>query len=409
MNASSIVVTGMGVRCSTAGNVAELNLALRSGRSGVQKVTDPNSAGIGALIPESIETGAADGPDDPRARRLLNRSTPAARHSMLAAFEAAAQAGLAEIEDRRRIALVVAGDALSLGSTYAMHERFVDDPVSVRPSHSYQMWNSYLLGCVSEILTIKGEGQVVSGASASGNVGLLSAARLLLSGEADVCLAVAAMHEFSPVEVSAFKGLGALAEIGEGFADEVMRPFDQGHRGFVLGEGAAAMVLERSDHATARKAPALATLRGGATVLDGHHQTQPNLYGEISAMTGALSRTGLTRQDIDLISAHGTSTPLGDDTEAAAIDQVFGADGPTVNATKSMLGHCLGPASGLSAVACVLQLRGAFAHPNLNLVEPVQALSYAPASAIDLQVRNAMNNSFAFGGINTSVIFGQPD
>lgn len=407
---SPVAVTGLGARCSVAADVPRLDTALRAGTSGVRERTvDEQPLSIAALMPPgdgALPPGHT--PEDPRLRRLLKRSRPAVVHSLAAAFEAAHQARLDDIEDRRRVAVVLAGDVLVAGSTFDMHERYTRSADLVRPGHAYQMWNSYLLGCVSEFLQILGEGSTVSAASASGNVGLLTGARLLRADEADVCLVLSAMHDLSPVETHAFSALGALAPAGDLQAGEIMRPFDRRHRGFVLGEGAAAIVLERAEHAVAREIPILAHVLGGATVLDGHHQTQPSLDGETSVMREALRRSDRQATDVDLVSAHGTSTPLGDETEAAAIGGVFG-DRTLVNATKSMLGHCLGAASGLSAIACVLQLQGQYVHPNVNLEDPVRPLNFAPSHPKDSPLRTIVNNAFAFGGINTSIVFGAGD
>lgn len=248
----------------------------------------------------------------------------------------------------------------------------------------------------------------VSGASAAGNVGLIQGMRLIRSGCADVCLVVAGMQELSDVELMAFANLGALG--GEGANVDPARcnrPFDAGHDGFVYGEGAAALVLESTTVAQERGATTLAVLDDGVSALDGSHLTQPSQEGEEFVMGEVLRRCRVDTGKLDLISAHATSTPLGDETEAAAIRALLGerAGRPWVNATKSLVGHCLGPASAIEAIACVLQMRGGYVHPNVNLAEPItRELRLAPPRRTAAVIRRALNNAFGFGGINTALL-----
>jgi malonyl-ACP decarboxylase len=179
------------------------------------------------------------------------------------------------------------------------------------------------------------------------------------------------------------------------------------HQGFVFGEGAAAVVLEQADVAGARGAEKLAVLRDGVSALDGTHLTHPSQEGQEFVMREALRRSGVAPGELDLVSAHATSTPLGDKAESKAIGAVLGAAAgrPWVNATKALIGHCLGPAALIEAVACVAQMRGGYVHPNVNLTQPITGeLRFAPAEAVRADIRYALSNSFGFGGINTSVV-----
>lgn len=167
------------------------------------------------------------------------------------------------------------------------------------------------------------------------------------------------------------------------------------------------MVLESASAARDRGEHALAYLRNGISALDGHHLTQPSQAGEEFVMREVLEQAGVAPGEIDLVSAHATSTPLGDKTESAAIRAALGsaAQRPWVNATKSLLGHCLGPAATLEAIACVLQMRGGYVHPNLNLTDPVsRELRFAPPRRTAASIGYALNNSFGFGGINTTLL-----
>jgi malonyl-ACP decarboxylase len=400
-----VTITGMGVQCAVAHNLDDFDRALRDGRSGITFDAPTPAPAPGPPRARLTHDPVPDsGMPGDRLRALTRRASRSVRHSLLAAAEAYHHAGLDTVADRRRISVVVAGSNLTHQLTHTMSDKYRKDPAYVSPRYAHQMWDSDLLGVVSEALRIHGEGMTVGGASAGGNLGLIQAMRLIRAGAADVCLVVAAMQELSDVELAALTNLGALGTR--------CLPFDAGHDGFVHGEGAAAIVLESgsSSAASERAERPLARLREGVSALDGHHLTQPSREGEEFVMREALARAGVAATEIDLVSAHATGTPLGDDTEAEAIRAVFpGTDGPWVNATKSLIGHCLGPAAALEAIACVLQMRGGYVHPNPHLTHPVTPdLKYAPARQTAASITYALNNSFGFGGINTSLLLQSP-
>lgn len=418
-----VSITGMGVQCAVAHGVQEFDEALRDGRSGITFEDPvpglPKVLGLRGRLPRSPEKVLAEryaagrfrGMDEAlfrTLRTLVRRASRSIGFSLLAAVEAWGQARLGRVTDRRRIALVIAGSNLSQQLSFAMAEKYRKDPAYVSARYAHQFWDSDLLGVVSEGLDVRGEGMTVSGASAAGNVGLIQGMRLIRSGCADVCLVVAGMQELSDVELMAFANLGALG--GEGANVDPARcnrPFDAGHDGFVYGEGAAALVLESTTVAQERGATTLAVLDDGVSALDGSHLTQPSQEGEEFVMGEVLRRCRVDTGKLDLISAHATSTPLGDETEAAAIRALLGerAGRPWVNATKSLVGHCLGPASAIEAIACVLQMRGGYVHPNVNLAEPItRELRLAPPRRTAAVIRRALNNAFGFGGINTALL-----
>lgn len=416
-------ITGMGVLCATALDVESFDEALRTGRTGVSFADPgpglPKALGLRARLPAGLEPVVKEradalrlsGMDDKVVDRVVALASGVSRsagYSLLAAVEAYERAGLAAIADRRRVALVVAGSNFTHELSFRMAERFRNEPNYVSPRYAHQFWDSDMLGVVSEALDIHGEGMTVAGASAAGNIGLIQGMRLIQSGCADACLVVAAMQDLSDVELMSFANLGALAV--PRVATEPERcccPFDVGHQGFVFGEGVAAIVLEAADVTGVRGVEPLAVLRDGASALDGHHLTQPSQDGQEFVMREALRRSGVDVGEVDLVSAHATSTPLGDKVESKAIGAVLGAlpRRPWVNATKSLIGHCLGPASMIEAIACVLQMRGGYVHPNANLTEPItDELRFAPVTSVAADIRYALSNSFGFGGINTSIL-----
>lgn len=419
----SVAVTGLGVQHALGGNVTEFTASLRRGTSGVTFEPPgedlPAALGVGAWLrrepTEILRSQLAE--TEPalrdRVRPLLRRASRSKQYALLAALEAWSQANLPPDLDPTRIGLTVAGSNQTHQLYQDMSRKFRSAPAFVRPSYAVDMWDSDLLGTASELFGALGEGVTTGGASAAGNVGLLSGLRMIRDGYADVCLVIAPMTELSPVELMAFFNLGALgAKHRHEPASECSRPFDSAHDGFVYGEGAAALVLESVRECDARGARPLAHVLGASSLLHGDRLTSPSREAEVRVMRGALADAGLEASDLDGVNAHATSTPIGDETEAEALREVLGshASHTWVNATKSLTGHCLGAASALEAIACVQQLRLGFVHGNPNLADPVPAaktLRLAPRETLDTPQRHLLSNGFGFGGINTSVVFGR--
>jgi malonyl-ACP decarboxylase len=340
-------------------------------------------------------------PEASAVAKIAARTALPAATACCVAAQALGGAGLGE-RDRDRTALIVAGNNLALDYQARTVLEYRDAPRSIRPSHALTCLDTDAVGAVSATTGVRGEGWTIGAASASGGLALIAAARLLLLGEADHCLVVAPAAELSAAEEAALRHAGALAGPGE-----TCRPFDTGRSGFVRGQAAAAIVLERTADAERRGASVLARLTGYGLRLDGRRGTEPDPAGQSAAMTAALRRAGLVPRDIDYVNTHGTGSRAGDVSEATALRSVFGG-GPTVphvNATKALVGHCLSAAGLVEAVATVLQLRDGFVHANPNLWEPVDAgIGLVGRAAVSATLRTAVSNSFAFGGINVSVV-----
>jgi malonyl-ACP decarboxylase len=277
---------------------------------------------------------------------------------------------------------------------------------------------------ISELTGAVAEGCTVGGSSASGALALIHGARLLALGAADHCLVVGALSELSAAEYRAFTDTGAMASApsapaapdraGEAAAGRdpasVCRPFDTGRAGFVHGHGAAAVVLERAATARARGVRPLAVLAGHAQRLDGKRGTEPQPERQAETITAALAAAGLAPGDVDYVNAHATGSRLGDRSEAEALHRVFGRARPLVNSTKELTGHCLAAAGLVEAVACVLQLRDGFCHPNPNLAAPEDTrLEYVGRGPAYGRPRAAVSTSFAFSGINAALVITIPE
>jgi 3-oxoacyl-[acyl-carrier-protein] synthase II len=234
--------------------------------------------------------------------------------------------------------------------------------------------------------------------------------RLIEYGDCDVMVAGGAESAITLLTVGGFAAARALSTRNDDPAT-ASRPWDRDRDGFVLGEGAGAVVLEEFEHAKRRGARIYAELAGYGMSGDAYHMTAPQEDGEGAArcMENALRNAGLNREDIDYINAHGTSTPLGDLAETIAVKRCFGdhARKLAVSSTKSMTGHLLGAAGGVEAIFSVLAIRDQVAPPTANLLnqDPACDLDYVPNTARSMPLRSALSNSFGFGGTNGTLIF----
>jgi 3-oxoacyl-[acyl-carrier-protein] synthase II len=277
-------------------------------------------------------------------------------------------------------------------------------------------------GALSMAHGLRGPSFAVSSACASGAHAIGSALRMLQTGEADAVVAGGSEAGLTPLARAAFSALDALSKEG------ISRPFDARRDGFVMGEGAGVLVLERAEAAEARGARVLGVIRGYGASSDAHHLTAPREdgAGQAAAMTAALADAGVSPEQIDYVNAHGTSTPLNDRAETQAIKLALGehAQRVPVSSTKSAIGHLLGAAGAVEAVATLLALRDRVAPPTIGLTEPEAGLDldYVPGSARPLVLNGngngsahgedrpvlALSNSFGFGGHNAVLCLEAP-
>jgi 3-oxoacyl-[acyl-carrier-protein] synthase II len=250
-----------------------------------------------------------------------------------------------------------------------------------------------------------GPAENVCTACAAGTHAIANAARLIAGGRCDVVLAGGTEAAFTPTAVAGFTNMTAISSSG------ISRPFDAERDGFMMGEGAGMLVLEDWDTAQERGATILAEILGGASTADAHHITAPSPggVGAISCMQLALEEAGLTADQIGHVNAHGTSTPLNDMAEAAAMAQVFGDGNPLVTSTKGITGHALGAAGAIEAVAVVLAMQKALIPPTAGYATPdpdMAAINLVTGAPVSWEPAPAMSNSFGFGGHNGSLVIG---
>jgi 3-oxoacyl-(acyl-carrier-protein) synthase len=288
------------------------------------------------------------------------------------------------------------------------------EPDYIEPLFGLICLDTDVLATTSELLSLRGPSFTVGGACASGNMAILSALDLLRVGRADAMLVSGAPIAHEQVALHSWTMLEALSYRSFNDAPErASRPFDALREGFVPSEGAGALVLERLDGAQARGAHIHGELLGAAATSDACRLTRPDLEGQVQAMQLAIDDARVDAGGVDYVNAHATSTPLGDAVEASAIARVLGprARQVPVNATKSMVGHCLSAAGVVEAIATVLQMTHGVLHPTINQEQsdPEIELDVVPNHARPAAVSLALSNSFGFGGLNSTIVLGRFD
>jgi 3-oxoacyl-[acyl-carrier-protein] synthase II len=408
MSTSDVVVTGLGATTPLGGDVPTTWDALLAGRSGVSRITDDWIKEYPAQLVARLATEPGEQLDRVRARRL-DRSQQVA---VVAAEQAWAESGAAGSGvDPERIAVVfgtgIGGALTLLGQDDVLEEK---GPKRVSPFTIPMLMPNGPAAAVGLSIGAKGGVHAPVSACASGAEAIRWGLDLIRFDRADVVLVGGTEACVHPLPMAGFAAMRAMSTRNDE-PERASRPFDKGRDGFVLGEGAAALVLERADSAAARGARVHARLAGAAGTADGYDLVAPHPEGEGAsrAITAALRDAGLSPADIGHVNAHATSTPVGDTAEAAAIRSSIG-DHVLVSATKSQTGHLLGAAGALEAVFTILALREQVVPATANLDDPdddanVQALDIVRGEPRRTTLTAAVNDSFGFGGHNMALVF----
>lgn len=323
--------------------------------------------------------------------------------AVYAAAEAVHESKLDQFSDKRKIAVIGAGTNIFNAYTHFMTEKYQDDLRFITPSYALHYLDTNLIGCISSLFDIRGEGFVIGGASASSVSAIVRAFHMLKEGVCEKCIIISSPSFLGKAEINSYLNLGAMrAYDADILPEKACCPFDVEHNGFVLGEAAACIILDSVDDNSVKSGDI--EIMSAVSMLDGNHLSNPDIEGETDVMISALEKAGISRTEIDYINTHGTSTPLGDNTEAEAIKRIYG-DKPFVNSDKSIIGHCLNSAGLCEVISTVIQLRNGFVHGNANLTAAaVKGLNYAGKNSINHPLKTAQKNAFGFGGINTSCI-----
>lgn len=404
-----VVVTGVGVITPLGCELETFRQRLFAGTSGIRTIQQFDASAFDARIAGEVIEFNADDFISVKEQRRLDRFT----HYALAAAQLAVRHCGAELNriDLDRAGAIVGSGIGGLQTLEKQHEILrTRGPARNSPFMIPQMICNIAAGMIAIEHGLRGPNYAAISACATAAHCIGDAMHIIRRGEADLMLAGGAEASVCPLGISGFAAMKALSTRNDE-PERASRPFDRDRDGFVMGEGAAVVVLEELEHARARGADIFCELVGFGMSCDAHHMTAPAEGGEgaARAITAALKDAGVAAESVDYINAHGTSTQLNDRGETAAIKRALGetkARSLMVSSTKSMTGHLLGAAAGLEAVVCALAIRDQVVPPTINYdtPDPDCDLDYVPNEARAADVKVCLNNSLGFGGHNTCMV-----
>lgn len=409
-----VVVTGLGALTPLGNTTKQYWEALVAGKSGANLITKFDTTHYKTKFACEVKNF------DPTAfieKKEVRKLDPFAQYAIAASAEAIAEAGLDSDDsiNKNRVGVIWAS---GIGGLYTFQEQVTEyvhggghNP-RFNPFFIPKMISDIAAGHISMRYGFRGMNYSVTSACASSTNALIDSLNYLRLGKADIIVTGGSEAAVTEAGVGGFNAMKALSERNDS-PEAASRPFDLDRDGFVLGEGAGAIVLEEREHALRRGATIYAELIGGGMSADAHHLTAPHPegLGAVLVMRDALNDAQLLPTDIDYINVHGTSTPLGDISEAKAIMQVFGEHAFSLNisSTKSMTGHLLGAAGAIEAIAAILAVRHNIIPPTINHFTDDPSfdtrLNFTFNKAQERTIRAALSNTFGFGGHNASVIF----
>jgi 3-oxoacyl-[acyl-carrier-protein] synthase II len=409
MKLKRAVITGMGAVTPLGSSIDRYWKGLINGESGVRKITQFDATDFPCQIAGEIPDFNPDEYLDRKEARRLPRS---AQIALVSAIQAVQDAGLPEVMPDKERAGVVFGTALG-----GIDQ--IDEGIIELRKHGINRVNPFTIPfgipnlaafLIAKQFQCLGPNSTIVTACATGTQTIGEAAQLIRLGKADVIISGGTESLIKDYSLAGFSAMRALPVNYNDKPQAASRPFDANREGFILSEGAGAVIVESLEHALQRGAHIYAEIVGHSATSDGYHiaQPEPDAEGAIRTMRWALKDAEISPDKIDYINAHGTSTPLNDATETKAIKSVFGehAYKLAVSSTKSMIGHAMGASGTLEAIACVLTIVHGVIHPTINYTtpDPDCDLDYVPNQARKQVVRYALSNSFGLGGQNASLI-----
>ncbi|MHC4550479.1 MAG: beta-ketoacyl-ACP synthase II [Planctomycetota bacterium] len=410
-----VVVTGMGAVTNLGLDAESTWEGMVAGRSGISTIRGAEFARWeGQWL---VTIGGQIHDFDPSVRLAAREAHRIDRFTQLglcATLEAVEQSGLdfARVDPTRCGVAIGSGVGGIRTIEQGVELLLTEGPQRLSPHTVPRLMVNSCAGLVSIRYGLQGPSWAHATACSSSGHSLADAVHVIQRREADVMIAGGTEFAVTPVCISAFMRMKALSRRNDA-PEQASRPFDRDRDGFVLAEGAAIFVLETLEHARQRGAEILCELAGVGASSDAAHITAPDATGRGAAlaMQAALAHARLDPTDLDYINAHGTSTPLGDRAEVAAVKRVFGTTDLAISSTKSMHGHCLGASGGVETIACVNAIRHGVVPPTINCDRPDDGfdLDFVPHTARDRRVGAAMNNTFGFGGHNVSLVLRRLD
>jgi 3-oxoacyl-[acyl-carrier-protein] synthase II len=400
-----VVVTGLGILSPIGNNVDDAWYSCIEGKSGITTVDIglPNSpVTIGGRLKNFDANEFLDSKE-------VRRIDPFIQYGIIAANQSIENSGILDSNlDLTKVGINF-GAGIGGIDTIEKNKVLLEDRGYKKVSPFFVPGS--IVNMISGLVSIKhgfmGPNTSVVTACSTGNHCIGTAARSIACGEADVMIAGGAEMASTPLSIAGFISARALSMNSD--PKTASRPWDRDRDGFVLSDGAGSLVLEEFDHAKARGAKIYAEIIGFGTSSDAYHMTAPpeDGRGAALAMTNAINDSEINLSEVGYINAHGTSTPLGDIAETIALKSVFGETVPQISSTKSMTGHTLGAAGAIESIFCIKAINEGIIPPTINLDNPDSHcdLNYTPLVSNEKKVSVAMNNSFGFGGTNSTLVF----
>lgn len=402
-----VVVTGMGVVSPIGNDVKSFWDGLVSGKNGIDKITRFDASEFKATLAAEVKDFDASEYMEKSEARKLDRFS---QFALAAAAQAVSESGITDSVKPERFGVYFGSGIGGFDTMVAEHSNLITKgPKRVSPMMIPKMISNIAAGNIAIKYGAKGPCISISTACATGSSCIGEAYRAIAGGYADAIIAGGSEASINPLGVAGFINCMALCESSD--KDRASIPFDKERRGFVMGEGAGALVLEEYEHAAARGAKIYAEVCGYGSTCDAYHVTAPAPGGQggADAIAAALETSGEYSSEKVYINAHGTSTPLNDKTETAAIKKVFGEDAYKVHvsSTKSMTGHMLGAAGAAEAIAAILAVNNGVVPPTIGYKVPDEEcdLDYTPNNAVEAEIKLALSVSLGFGGHNACVAF----
>ena len=400
-----VVVTGLGILSPIGNNVDDAWNSCIEGKSGITTVDiglANNPVKIGGRLKDFNPENFLDSKE-------IRRIDPFIQYGIIAANQSIEHSGILDSNIDLTKVGVNFGAGIGGIDTIEKNKILLEEKGYKKVSPFFVPGS--IVNMISGLVSIKhgfmGPNTSVVTACSTGNHCIGTAARSISCGEADVMIAGGAEMASTPLSVAGFISARALSMNSN--PEAASRPWDKDRDGFVLSDGAGSLVLEEFEHAKSRGATIHAEIIGFGTSSDAYHMTAPpeDGRGAALAMSNAISDAEIDTLEIDYINAHGTSTPLGDIAETVALKKVFGIDVPQISSTKSMTGHTLGAAGAIESIFCIKAINEGIIPPTINLdnPDPLCDLNFTPLVSSEKKVEVAMNNSFGFGGTNSTLVF----
>lgn len=400
-----VVVTGMGIVSPIGTGISQFWDAAVNGISGIRNIQSFDASAQHSRIAGQVTDF---NPTVFLSAKQIDQTDRFTQFALHAAHLALEDSGSLEGYDKHRLAVIL-GSGMGGFSTFESSAARKLQNKSVPPFTVPRIMANSAAAWIATKYGLKGTNLTCSTACSSGANAIGMALDLLRSGKADAVIAGGAEACVLPLTMSGFEALHALSTSFNKNPARASQPFANGRDGFVIGEGAAILVLEKEEEAQRRGAKIYARLAGYGCTCDAGHIVAPNIDGQVAAMQTAIKDAGMQAGMVDYINVHATSTPLGDVVETKAIIKLFGerALEISISATKSMIGHSIGASGAIGRIATIMSLHTGTIHPTINLDEadPECVLNYTPNHAIRRKVLTGLCNAFGFGGNNASIVF----